>query len=610
MPLPKLLKFLWRGQRKTILAYTMSSLVLVVVFAYAGYKETPDFNALSLLRFLNLCFTVSSVVIARQCIYRNYQDGSRYFYNALPIEPVVMRFYEQTAYFLLAAVPYLLTIPCLLLLVNYNGLWSTRQVIEFLTFQLFFVWVVANIAVCLAMSGRLCWYVFIIIVVCCNLYYLDTKDESAAFLGFLDVDRVLFKTGLLTLDTFVRYGLLALMCYALSIALGFSIGRGQFVWLHQKENGLSYGLLAVFASVMLTANFYYSVKLNAGHIKFSGLYLTRLSQSPDIYWSSSVQLSAAERRVHGENITRLSRDIAEFANRYAIGFPSVHYRHHPERKVLKAALQEGHFNNDLEVEFDFNQLDTQFADLESDILAENFLFLSNGWLGKEDKLILLRGLASHWSWRNGDKTRLQNRFVAFSSYFQTYSEKEGEWLKVYQDSGPCLFDAFAANVVSDAVNDMSKEEFSHALNTGLNLDNSWVPFHLIRSVFSNATIPVEQTKFYQALHVPLKAANVDSGPTLAVKPKETFPGIYKIQYEVGNIGKETENAALDFYEHDKPGKKVDRQTVARLPLTPEKSNTVAGTQLMLKNDRFSATLSWFRQDLACRINLPWRYVEL
>ncbi len=421
---------------------------------------------------------------------------------------------------------------------------------------------------------------------------------------------MLFKTGILTLETFVRYGLLALICYVLAIVLGFSVGRRHFVWLHQKENGLSYGLLAVFASVMLTGNFYYSAKLNAGHIKFSGLYFTKVSQSPDIYWSSSVQLSADERKVYGENITRLSRDVAEFANRYAISFPPVHYRHHPERKLLKAALQAGHFNNDLEVEFDFNQLGTRFADLESDVLAENFLFLSKGWLGKEDKLILLRGLAAHWSWRNGDKSLFQKRFAAFSSYFHTYSENDGEWLKIYQDSGSCLFDAFAANVVSDAVNDMSKDEFSYALNAGLNLDDSWVPYHLIRSAFSNATFPVEQTKTYRSLHARLNAGDFDSGLTLAVNPKETFPGVYKIQYDAGNIGKEAGNISLDFYEHEKPGKKVDRQTVVSVPVSPEKARAFTGQQLMLKNDRFSATLSWYRRDLACRVNLPWRYVEL
>lgn len=32
--------------------------------------------------------------------------------------------------------------------------------------------------------------------------------------------------------------------------------------------------------------------------------------------------------------------------------------------------------------------------------------------------------------------------------------------------------------------------------------------------------------------------------------------------------------------------------------------------LMLEKDKFSTTLSWYDKDLDCRVNLPWRYVEL
>ncbi|MBK8816144.1 MAG: hypothetical protein IPN42_11905 [Methylococcaceae bacterium] len=611
MLLPSILKYLWLSHRQSILAYTLASVALVAAFAYAGHKQTHDFNALSLLRFLNISFILCGLLMARQLIYRHYQDGSRYFFNTLPIEPLTMRLYEQTSYYLMVALPYLLTIPLLLLMVNYNGLWSNRQIFGFLGYQLFFGWVIANIALCLAMSGRLCWYLFIAICVGCNLYFRYSKDESLAFLGFLDVEKVLFKTDPLDIGIILRYGAVALISYAAAIALSYTVDRKNFIWLHRKETGLSYGLLTLFAFAALTGNFYYSAKLNAGHTKFSGLYLTQIGKTPNVFWSSSVQLSAEEQTGYSENIIRLSQDIQAFASHYRLTFPALHYRHNPDVTSVKPVKHKEHFNDDLEIEFDFSQLNIRPADLESDILIENLLFLSKGWLGKENKLLLLRGLAAQWSWRNDDKSLVQKRFQAFLTdppHLQSY--QDGEWLKIYQDKGACLFDALAERTVSEVLQTVSPEEFSDYLRNGLNLDGSWMPYHVFRSLFIISPIDEKQTEAYRMYRSPVNATENDSAPRLNEELKETFPKVFKIQYKIDNLRSEHENAQLHFYEHEHTGRQVDRHAMTNEPITSANPDVPKAQQIMLRKERFSATVSWYRKDLECRVNLPWRYVEL
>lgn len=610
---PTVFRYLWSANRLAAIGYSLVAVALAAVFFYKGRQDTDDFNALVLVHYLNVVFLVCAPFLARQVIYRNRRDGAQYFFAALPIAPLRMRLYEQGTFLLIGALPYLLLLPVLLGMLYGAGLWSSGQVLGFLAYQGFFWLVYASFSLCAAMAGRLYGYLLISGLIGCQLYALYSKKQDLGYQGFIHVERVLYKSDPLDAGLILSYGALGLLFYGATLALSHTVNRRGFIWLHAKETGLTRGFFAIFCVAGLLGNFYYAQKFEASQSAFSGLYLTKLSEPSVAYWSSSVQLNQAEIARRQARIALLHREVAAFAQAYRLELPPLHYQHHPGLEQVQALRRDKPADNeDLELEFDFEQLESRFADLERDVLIENLNFLSRGWLAKEDKLIFLRGLAADWSWRHLDKALLDKRLAALLNAPGFYPQsRAGAWLSVYQDNGACLFDALAAGRVAAARAAVPEAEWLGFVHSGLNLDHVWLPFHLLRSLFSLSS-SLEQRAWAWPPADPRRtepAGNAITPPAFELELTEVFPRVFQAGYRLSRLDDSHQEPRMHFYQHGKPGRQVDiAETLTdrlRLP-----GGEPAPKRLMLKKERVSATLSWYSADLECRLNLPWRYLEL
>jgi hypothetical protein len=90
---------------------------------------------------------------------------------------------------------------------------------------------------------------------------------------------------------------------------------------------------------------------------------------------------------------------------------------------------------------------------------------------------------------------------------------------------------------------------------------------------------------------------------------EIFPKVFQPTYSIHYPGSGYSDVQVHIYEHQTPGRLVDLLTMESEILALNKAVYTAQS-LMLEKDKFSTTLSWYDKDLDCRVNLPWRYVEL
>jgi hypothetical protein len=628
MLLLTVIKYLWASNRSTIIGYCLVSIALTAIIFYRGHESSEDFNALALVSFLNITFFICGTFLCRQVIYKNFQNGGRYFFAPLPIAPLRMRLYEQASFFLIALLPYILVLPTLLFAVYYAGLWSSAQTVNFLGFQVFFWIVFATFALCLAMTGRLCWYLYSGAVIACNLYTHYNGSHTLLFLNFFDVDKILYKSEAINSGLIVNYGGLCVILYAIALALSYSANKSGFAWLHAKETSLSGGLFGLFLVFALIGNFYFTNKLDASEAEFNGLHLSKLGgpdkakgsansrQQPDSFWSSSIPLKDTEIAVYQQAISQLHGDVLMFADTYQLRLPAIHYQNKPGQYSVKPLKIHADGDNALEIEFDFKQLQAHFADTERDILVENLINLSRGWLLKENQFIFLRGLSAHWSRRHLDKALSHKRLTALTKspvFNKHYAARA--WLSLYQDSGSCLFDTLAANTIDGISATLPKDEWIAHLQTGLNLDNSWVPFHLFRSLFkwsanvenraSVWVLPELASRPYQVT----TTASQSEPVSYELASTEIFPKVFQPTYSIHYPGSGYSDVQVHIYEHQTPGRLVDLLTMESEILALNKAVYTAQS-LMLEKDKFSTTLSWYDKDLDCRVNLPWRYVEL
>lgn len=613
--LPTVLKFLWSNSRLILIGYCLISITLVVVFFFIGQGLSRDFNALTLIQYLNITFLVCGPFLGQQVLYRFYQNETHYFFAPLPISPIIMRIYEQLSFFIIGVFPYLIVLPVLLFVLYYNGLWSTPQVLNFLGFQMFFWFVFANFSLLLAMTGRLCWYLFTSIIICSNLYLRYNKNYQFDFQGFYQVDQVLYKSELLTVGLILNYGVLCILLYGAALALSLLISKRSFSLLHAKETGLSRGLFTVFLVFAITGNFYFTQKLETTKSKFSGLYLSAITGQTKSYWSSSVQLDEVKLMAYTSKMQRLQSDVSAFAEAYQLDLPAIHYQHNPNQHRVKPLTNEMHADGDLEIEFNFANLDDRFADTERDIIIENLIFLSRGWLGREGRLIFLRGLAANWSWRHLDSTLLRQRLNVLLSYPDFYDQFEkAQLLSIYQNSGACLFDALAANRVAEIAETISKKEMIAFIQSQLNLDHSWLTVHLFRSIFNSSDhidiLAMNLPKFSENTN---EIVSTEHGIRLVdydLELKEIFPKVFQPIYHIYPFNNESLQVQVHLYEHQSPGRLVDTQQMLTNILTTESNGEYTTDIRMLQSERFSTTLSWYSKALDCRINSPWRHVAL
>lgn len=467
------------------------------------------------------------------------------------------------------------------------------------------------------MTGRLCWHIFLIVLMACLLYGFYYKNFSASYLNFIAVYKVLYKSVPLTLEVITKYTLLTVTFLGIAVALSFSVNRHGFLWLHAKETGLSRGFSIIFLLIGLAGNIYVIGKFTATESAFSGLYLTKINEHPEVYWSSSVTLTDEVKRKYHASVEMLNRDIQAFAVNYELTLPKAHLQHNSDARQVKTLPSDTHASDSVEIELDFAKIDAHFADIERDIIIELLTFASKGWLGKEAKFIYLRGLAAHWSWRNLDRNLLNKRLLALSGLTesrQLWHEKK--WLSLYQDSGACLFDAYASALISDVNNNVPKADVINYLRTRLNLDGLWLPLHIWRSLFQWVSVVDVRANRFNAV-VPSdtlprsgEVPGLNSMPVYKIELKEIFPKVVQPVVNVDRLSANHIEAKVEFFEHKVPGRQVDHHKTEIEAIANSGELKVNPKLLLVKPQRFSTTLSWYRQDIECRVNLPWRYLEI
>lgn len=623
MLLNRVLGFFWSNNRTSLLAYIFSSIAVVVFFFYRNHSLEADFNALSLLSFLNLIFCVFSLLLSRNLLYKFYRNKTHYFFAQLPIPPIQMRLYEHISYFILSALPYLLILPFLLFHVYYSGLWSSSQLIGFLSFQLILWLFYANFSLFIAMLGRACWYVFWTVLISVSLYIKYHKNYEIDFLGFLDVRKVLFKTNILTFSFITKYIVAAVLFYISAFFLSFTIDKNAFGRLHAKETSLSRGIFILYIAALVSANFYYAHKLTLSKSKFIGLHLSQIKSNKSDhrkadYWSSSIQLNKRTSHRYAKKIARLNQELINFSKAYQLNLPPVHYQHSTENVALKPLHKPIDSDNDLEIKFNFDQLNNHFHDIERDLIIEYLKLLSRGWIEKEDKLIYLRGLAANWSWKHINKKLINSRIQFLSAYPDFAKQfKNNQWLALYQNSGACLFDSLAMSHIQNISSSISKEDWHNFILSGLNLDHTWVPLHFIRSSFrfnstaENMTEELDIESFINTKKYANKKNLNRKQLDFSLETTELYPNVFQISLKTKQKEKKYNAIRFHLYQHDTPGQKVDFQSLTNKSFIKNSRNTKHISKLlMLKKDRFSTTFSWYPKQLDCRVYAPWKHIKL
>ncbi len=609
MLLYRLLSFFWQNNRATLFAYCFGSIALLSFLFFQAAKLDPDFNALSLLGSLNLIFIVFSLLLSRNLLYKFYRNKTHYFFAQLPISPLKIRLYEHICLFILCALPYIILLPLLLLQVYYSGLWSTHQVASFLGFQLVLWIFYANAALCLAMLGRICWYLFWGIVVGLALYIKYNKNYQIDLINFVDVNKVLFKANILSLPFVINYLTAAIVLYISAFFLSFTVDKNAFGLLHAKETSLSKGIFMLYLVILISSYFYFIHQLSLSKSQFAGLHLTQITPNKadkrgEDYWSSSVQLDKQQLHDYAQSISRLNRQLIDFATAYRLTLPPVHYQHTPEQPLLANLHQDIDSDNDLELKFNFDQINTSFYSIERDAIIEFLKIRSRGWIEKEDKLLYLRGLAAQWNWKNNNPSLITAR-VQFLSNYPGFDKqyKQAQWLSIYQNSGDCLFDALALSFIQEIESSLSKDDWHRYLQTGLNLDHTWVPLHLIRSVFSLEPYTEDF----------IKKKSINSTNELpfnfSVETKVLYPSVFQVQLITEHNDYQAIQLHLYSHQAESETRQVDFQLLQEHTFSVNK-NKYTFQLPMLKKDKFSSTFSWHQPQLDCRIYAPWKYIAL
>ncbi len=603
-----ILRFFTSNNRLLIGAYLFGNIALTGFFFFWNRNLHPDFNSLSLLRFLNINFFLFGTLLCQKILYQYYLQHSHYFFAQLPIPRLKMRIYEHLCWYFIVAIPYVCLIPILLFQVYYDHLWSTPQLLGFLGFQgilwLFFT----NYALCLAMTGRLCWYLFWLIGIAANIYIRYSKNYQHELLGFFEVDRVLYQSHPFSLSFAVNYLGYALTLYAAANLLSLFIDKNRYSLLHRPETGLSRGLYMVFIILLLSVNFYLVQQLEVSKSKFSGLSVTSVGERQLDFWSSSVQLDKLQKTNYQTGITELNADILAFAEQYYLKLPAIHYQHHPELDSLETVHSKFNADSAIEVKFDFDQLNDSLQTIERDVLIVAMRVASRGWIDKSDQLIFLRGLAQYWSGRHEVNGLRQQRIEYLSAYpgFQQAIEAQ-QWQQIYQDAGPCLFDAMAATVIEKLTLSMPEQEWRQLIRQGLNLDHTWVPLHLIRVLFTSSA-PAINTDLVQTLaqinsnHVPLLNYTIHSQPL--------YPDISQLHFQPDTEHFNGQRLQGHLYQHRQPGFVVDLFDLESHAVEEhELQNGFTSPILKKKDERFSGTFSWHDPRLSCRIFAPWESIQ-
>ncbi len=614
----RLLSCLWSKNRLSLWAYFVVAVATSAFLFVQARNADQDFNPLSLIGTLNAIFFVSSPILCREILYKFYQGNTHHFFAQLPVSPVKMRLYEHLCYFLLLLLPYLLIVPALLFMVYYSGLWSTQQVVGFLGFQAILWLFFANVSLFLVMTGRLCWYLFWGSVFICNLYIRYSKNYQLELLNFFKAQRVLYQDNPVSWNLILEFGGYCLLLYAVALGLSSTIDNKRFRVLHLQETRLTRGIFAVYAVSLIICNFYLSDQFDASRSEFSGLYLTRLDQASSDYWSSSVQLQEPVREQYQNNITRLNDDVRRFAEHYQLEFPPVHYQHNPHQDFLVPLWQQTDPDASLEIKFNFDNMGENFSNIERDVIVEQLMFLSRGWLGIGDRLIYLRGLAANWSWRSADSNLIKNR-LRFLSAYPGFDDQllNAEWVQIFQSSGQCLFDSLAMAIVQHHSTAISIKQWRRFVKAKLNLDHTWVPFHLLRDLFSGTEIDEAQAIEFVGQWLndePRKSRSDEIRQQLTqyqMNSSEIYPGVFQLDFHIARKFEDYQSARVHLFEHEDKGRQIEFAKVFSQPLmTSQRDDKTIEPRLMLRKQRVSGTISWYDRSLACRVYAPWKFQEL
>ncbi len=613
----RILSFFWSNNRASLSAYCLGSIAALILFFFQSSDLEADFNALSLLSILNITFIIFSLLLSRNLLYKFYRNKTHYFFAQLPISATKMRLYEHACFFILCALPYFIALPFILFHVYFSGLWSNSQIIGFLSFQLILWFFFVNFSLCLAMLGRVCWYIFWAIAIGLTLYIKYNKNYEIDILGFFDVRRVLFKSDLITPGFIAKYLGASILFYIVAFFLSFTIDKNAFGFLHAKETSLSRGIFTLYLIGLASISAYSIHKLSLSKSKFSGLYLTQINAEKTNkradFWSSSVQLNDQQLTQYAKTIARLNQHLIDFSTTYQLKLPSVHYQHHLDQTVLTTLHKEIDSDNDLELKFNFNLLLTDFYSIERDVIIEYLRMHSRGWIEKEDKLIYLRGLAAHWSWKNIDPAIINVRLqflAAYPSFQQQFNRKQ--WLSIFQNSGACLFDALATSFIEKISSSTTKDNWHNFILTGLNLDHTWVPIHILRSAFkfnSQAEKLVADLKIESLINsstIQFHQSQFD----FLLETTQLYPDVFQVKLKTSAHESNFKDIQFHLYVHESPGQQIDFQSLQNKSFIKNNKTEHISQRLMRKNDRFSSTFSWYQQDLNCRVYAPWKYVTL
>lgn len=170
------------------------------------------------------------------------------------------------------------------------------------------------------------------------------------------------------------------------------------------------------------------------------------------------------------------------------------------------------------------------------------------------------------------------------------------------------------SVMQKISSSIPKDDWHSFILTGLNLDHTWVPLHLLRSMIrvnSKADNLVEELTIKSLINPPANFSIAQFTPSLfdySLETRELYPEVFQVILKTRNNENKYDKIDFHMYPHESPGRQVDFQSLQDNSFTKDTEHV--SHLLMLKKDRFSSTFSWFHPDLNCRVYAPWKYVEL
>lgn len=587
-----------RSQRLVIALYVMSVVGLTLTVFGIQFTQSSGFNPMDGLYAYGLVTLVIAPIVSSRVYESYYGCNHHLFYRALPVEKTTQVAIELSALCMLIALPWLVVFPMFLLLTYLSAFFDVAGAIK--VFFGYVVYFCGLMGFCLltASLGRFRWYGYSTVLLLVLMAILDNSDISAHTLLFISPQ------GLYSSD-------LSQAGYAISgyVAL-LLVGIISFMLLnHDKQNPLARfvrapshlwiktGLAIYIITGMITIADRHNDNDKSQQI-YAGFDVQTSQHAASFRWAANTPITDSMKLQHQALIEPFFAFLKDFYASADKDMPALYIEHNDDMDRVSWHAEPYKYNEQMALSGNFKRLRTHRDQFYRDSLLEIIRMESNSWVLREE-------VAPYWRAVGAlvnavDPITLAQFKRDFPGVLQ--SIRQGHWLTVYFELGPCLFDRLMASLLNKTDFDENEKYMSQLLNQVLNVDGASLLVQSLRFYLypDSELAQTFNARLYQQLEESETISRSIERPVLTVDWVEGLEGVYTPNINVDNFdphrsirvefAKVEDNGWVNFHNNK---------------LFPLKSGAHQSEYVVFPDDGTHVAVSWIDDHTGCRVYSQW-----